>query len=348
MTLDLGYEKLLIVGFGNVGRSLAKLLAFKQEYIKEKYGIDLKIVGLVDSKGAVVKPEGLGVSEILRLVETPRSSLGLQKPYGKTGLSIIDVYDEVEPTIHVELTPPNYDDGEPGLSHIIHAINNHVDVVLANKAPLALYYDKIMSLAKTSNVRVKYKTTVMAGTPLLNLIAGLKGYEVEYVKGILNGTVNYILTEMHENLVTLEEALRKAQALGIAEPNPLIDLEGIDAAAKITIIANTLGLNIKLSDVARQSIRDINLQRIRSTIRRNRVLKQIAQVDFNEGKARVSLEEIPLDSPLAKVNGTYNAVEVNTSINRIVVVGKGAGRIETAYALLDDILSIALEKRGQW
>ncbi len=344
--MTLGYEELLIVGFGNVGRSLAKLIAFKQEVIREKYGLDLRIVGLVDSKGAVVKPGGLTVSEILRLVEAPRSSLGLQKPYGRTGLSIVDVYDEVEPTIHVELTPPNYDDGEPGLSHIIHAIRNHVDIVLANKAPLALYYDKIMSMARASNVRVKYKATVMASTPLLNLIAGLKGYEVEHVKGILNGTVNYILTEMHENLITLEEALRKAQALGIAEPNPLVDLEGIDAAAKIVIIANTLGLNIKLKDVARQSIRDISLQKIRSTIRRNRVLKQIAQVDFNEGKASVSLEEIPLDNLLAKVNGTYNAVEVSTSINRMVVVGKGAGRIETAHALLDDILSIALEKRG--
>ncbi len=344
--MTLGYEELLIVGFGNVGRSLAKLIAFKQEYIREKYGIDLRIIGLVDSKGAVVKPGGLTASEILKLVETPRSSLRLQKPYGKTYSSIVDVYDEVEPTIHIELTPPNYDDGEPGLSHIIHAIKNHVDVVLANKAPLALYYDKIMSMAIASNVRVKYKATVMAGTPLLNLVLGLKGYEVEYVKGILNGTVNYILTEMHENLVTLEEALQKAQALGIAEPNPAIDLEGIDAAAKIVIIANTLGLNIKLQNVVRQSIYNISLQDIRSAIRKSRVLKQVAQVDFNKREAYVKLEEIPLENPLAKVNGTYNAVEIGTSINKIVVVGKGAGRIETAYTILDDIISIALEKRG--
>ena len=110
-----------------------------------------------------------------------------------------------------------------------------------NKAPFVLKYKEIMELALRKNVHVRFKATVMAGTPLIDLLMSLKGYEVELVEGILNGTTNFILTEMHENLIPYEDALKKAQVLGIAEANPDLDVKGWDPAAKLVIISNVLG-----------------------------------------------------------------------------------------------------------
>lgn len=335
-------ENIVVVGFGNVGRSLAKLLAFKHEVVERKYNVKLRVVAVLDSKGAVVKPQGLSPYELLKLCSTPRSRLGYYEAYGELGVGVEEVYSKVDPTIHVELTPSNYDTGEPGISHILYAIRNGVHVVSANKAPFALKYNEIMSEALNKNVLVRIKATVMAGTPLINMLMGLKGYDVKAVEGILNGTVNYVLTEMHNKLISFNEALSKAQALGIAEANPYVDVSGLDAAAKLVIISNILGKPIALHGIERENASRITVREIYEAVRRGYVVKYIAKLDLEEEKAYVKLIELPLNDVLAKVEGTFNGVKITTDVNNIVVIGKGAGGIETAHAVLDDIIDIAL------
>ena len=333
--------KIAIIGFGNVGRSLAKLIAFKGEDIEKKYGVRLNVVAVADSRGAVIREEGLIPYELLKLCELPRSYIFMYKPYGVSGASVEEVYSRIIPDIHVEVTPPNYKSGEPGLSNILYAINSGANVVTANKAPLVLKYDHIMQCAKQRGVLVKFKATVMAGTPLIDLLKSLKGYSIEAVEGIINSTTNYILTEMHEDLIPYSDALKKAQALGIAEPNPDLDVRGWDAAAKLVIISNVIGEPINLDDVERDDLSRIDLREVFKAIKENMVLKFIAKYKVKEKRASVKITKISKDDILSSVKGTMNAVRIRTDINDIVLIGKGAGGIETAHAIMDDVLSIA-------
>ncbi|WFO75415.1 hypothetical protein J4526_00470 [Desulfurococcaceae archaeon MEX13E-LK6-19] len=334
-----------IVGFGSVGRNLAKLLVHKKEFIEKKYNIVVNVVAVMDSKGAVVKENGLSPYELLKLSELPRSSICLYKPYGIPNAGLKDVYARILPDVHVELTPSNYTNGEPGLSHIMYALEHGVNVVSSNKAPFVLEYDKIMEASLRKNLIVKFKATVMAGTPLIDLLMGLKGYEVEVVEGILNGTTNFILTEMHENLVSFSDALKKARVLGIAEANPDLDVKGFDAAAKLVIISNILGTPIRLSDVVREDLSRIDLRDVYNAIKNGMVIKFIARLHVADRKGSVRVEKIPRSNILASVNGTLNCVVVKTDVNTITVIGKGAGGVETAHAVLDDILSIGVMTR---
>ena len=204
-------------------------------------------------------------------------------------------------------------------------------------------YRYIMDLASRKGLKVKFKATVMAGTPLIDLLMGLKGYGVMRVEGILNGTANFILTEMHENLVTFEEALKKAQVMGIAESNPDLDVKGWDTAAKLVIISNVLGRALSLSEVVRDDLSRLDVKDVFRAIREDLVIKFIGELDLEEGRASVKLSRVPRNSIFASVNGTLNAVKVKTDVNEITVVGRGAGGSEAAHALLDDIITIAQE-----
>jgi len=333
--------KIAIIGFGNVGRSLAKLIAFKGRDIERKFKVKLSVVAIADSKGAVVKEDGLTPYELLKLCELPRSYISTYKPYGVPEARVKEIYSRIIPDIHIEVTPSNYESGEPGLSNILYAINNGVNIVTANKAPLVLKYSYIMQYAKQKGVQVRFKATVMAGTPLIDLLRSLKGYDIESIEGIINGTTNYILTEMHEDLIPYSDALKKAQALGIAEANPDLDVKGWDAAAKLVIISNVIGEPLSLNDVERDDLSKLDLREVFKAIKEGMVLKFIAKYNVKEKKASVKITKIPRDDILSNIKGTMNAVRIKTDINNIVLIGKGAGRMETAHALMDDILSIA-------
>lgn len=335
--------ELVLVGFGNVGRSFAKLVAFKKKFVEEKYGVKINIAAIVDSKGAVVKEEGFTPYELLKLCEIPRSTLKNHGFYGIEKAGVKEVYSRVLPDIHVEATPSNYVNGEPGVSHIFYALKRKVNVVTCNKAPLVLNYGEIMDLASKMKVKVKFKATVMAGTPLIDLLMSLKGYDVEHVRGILNSTANFILTEMHENLVSYGDALKKAQIMGIAEANPDLDVKGWDPAAKLVIISNVLGNPVRLNSIVKDDLSKLSLKDIYKAIREGYVTKFIAALDLRKGKGEVKLTKIPKDNVLASVSGTLNAVIIRTDVNEITLIGKGAGGSETAHAILDDVISIVQE-----
>lgn len=330
----------IIVGFGNVGRSLAKTIAYKYKDLENRYDVSVKVAAILDSSGCVIKEEGFSPYELIQLCDYPRSNIKSFNEYGKLDLNLEDIYNIVSPDIHVEVTPSNYENGEPGLNNILFAITNGINIVTSNKAPLALKYDYIMKQSRKKNVYVKFKATVMAGTPLIDLLMSLKCYEINSIEGILNSTTNFILTEMHEKLISFDEALTEALALGIAESNYTLDIKGLDSAAKLTIISNIIGRPINIRNVELDDLSNINIKEIYRAIRSNLVLKFIAKLDVINEKAFVKLMKIPKTDMLSSVGGLLNAVKISTDINKIILIGKGAGGTEAAHAIIDDMISI--------
>lgn len=334
---------IVLAGFGSVGRAYARLLALKTGYIEKKYGVKLKIVGILDSRGGVLKEDGFSPYDLLKLCKIPRSSLCKYKPYNIDSNDVREVYSRITPDIHVEATPSNYESGEPGVSNVLYALHSGVNVVLSNKAPLALRYGEVIGLARRKGVEVKFKSTVMAGTPLLDLLNSLKGYDIERIEGILSGTVNYMLSEMHKSLEPYGKVLKKARMLGIVEANPELDVKGWDSAAKLTIISNVIGEPIRLEDVERDDVSKLTLKQVVKAIREGYTIKYIAKLDVRERRAQVKLAKIPREHFFSTIEGTLNAVGIKTGINEILLSGKGAGGVETSYAMLDDTISIALK-----
>lgn len=337
-----GLVRIAVIGFGNVGRGLVKTIALKNDELARRLNIAVKVVGVVDSKGMALKKDGFTDIELLKLLEQPRSSVGSYAGYGRNYVDVEELYSEVQPEIHVELTPANYDTGEPGLSNIKRALNYGLNVVTANKSPLVKAFGELTAMAQAKNVKLKYTGTVMGATPFLRALKWMRAHRVEYLRGILNSTSNYILTLMQEKLLSIGDAVKEAQLIGLAESNPSLDIDGFDAAAKLVIISNTLGHPIKFQDVERSSLRSIDLRDIVVAIKNGYVYKQISTLDLVKKRASVNVEKIPMSDVLAGVKGAMNAVHIATDIGEYFFQGKGGGGIETAHTVLNDILEIAL------
>jgi len=335
---------LAFIGFGTVGRGLAELLLEKREELKKKYGLEWRVVAISDIKaGSILDDSGIDLREASRLAEA-RTSLETL-PAQKKGLSAIETIRESPSNAIVEVTWTNIVDGEPGYSHIKTALSLGKHVVTTNKGPIALYYRELMKLADANGVKLKFKGTVLSGTPAFNLFDGaLAGCSVSSIRGILNGTTNYILTEMEKGL-DYKDALKEAQRLGYAEADPTMDVEGGDAAAKVTILANALlGINIRPDDVKRKGITSVTTKEVKKAKDRGERIKLIARAEKkgNSILAEVSPIPLPVSDPLANIMGVTNALTFATDcLGNITIVGPGAGRRATGYALLTDLISIA-------
>jgi homoserine dehydrogenase len=215
-------------------------------------------------------------------------------------------------------------------------------VTTTNKGPMALHFRELKKLADEKKVKFLYEGTVISGTPLLNLAREtLAGSQITEIKGILNGTTNYILSKMEEGL-GYDEALKKAQELGYAEAVPDADVLGWDALAKVTILANTVfGADCKPDDFACKGITEITADAIAEAKGRGKRFKLIGKIwrDGDAVKGSVGPEEIDMTHPLAGIMGATNAVTVSTdTLGDITIVGPGAGRTETGYSALIDII----------
>jgi homoserine dehydrogenase len=298
---------ILLFGFGGVGRTYAELLY-------ERTG--LRLCAVFDSGGGVAKKDGFSSDEVRQLLKSPRGAAA------KSGVGRAAAPDEALDIcqVVVDVSPPNYETAEPALSLYRRALSRGLAVVTANKAPLALAFREL------THRRLYYKATVMAGTPLVELLMGLPPQKVLQVRGILNGSTNYIMTRVYKDGVPFEKAVEEARELGILEPDPRLDLEGLDPAAKLVIIANTLGVPLALRDVLRRPLAPLGP-----------VTRYLAILDLETGKASVEPARLAQDDPI-HVDYTMNAVEIVTEVNNILVKGKGAGRRETALVLLNDTL----------
>jgi homoserine dehydrogenase len=340
---------LAFVGFGTVGRGLAELLIEKRSLLERVYGVEWRVVAISDIMlGSVVDDRGIDLSEALRLADSGRNLVSL--PSQRKGLSPIEVIKESPSNTIIEVTWTNLIDGEPGYTHLKTALSLGKNVATTNKGPIALYYRELMDLARSKGVHLRFKGTVLSGTPAFNLFEGpLSGCSVISMKGILNGTTNFILTEMEKGS-DYAAALKEAQRLGYAEADPTMDVEGMDAAAKLAILANVLlGSNIKPGDVKRKGITSVSPLDIQDAKRKGERIKLIGRAE-KEGErilAEVSPTPLPVSDPLANVMGVTNAITFKTDcLGDVTVMGPGAGRRATGYALLSDLISIACSKHG--
>ena len=334
--------RIILVGFGVVGKGVASILARRYAEKVKGYGFNPKIVAIADIDGAVINPRGLS-PEKLEAIKHRGFPISKDPDFGHPGISALDVIESVEAEVVVEVTPVNIKDAEPALSHITKAFKTGKHVVTTNKGPLALAMPALTELADYNNVYFRFSGTVGGGTPMLEFAKRcLAGDKILAIKGILNGTTNYILTEMSQNRVTFQEALANAQKLGYAEREPSMDIDGFDTACKVVILSNwILNKKITLKDVNRTGIRDVSLQALDEAAKRGNTIKLIGAID-GDGPS-VKPTEIPKNNPLC-VSGVLNAVTFFTEFaGEQTLVGRGAGGMETASAVLRDLLDIRHE-----
>ncbi len=249
--------KLAFIGFGTVGQGLTEILLEKKDMLEKKFNFKWTVVAISDKiKGSVYDKKGLDMKKILSLIKSGKKID--EYPSGIKGMNSIDTIKKTNANTIVEVTYTDVKTGEPALTHIKTAINEGKNVVSTNKGPVVKQSAEILELAKSKNVYYGFEGVVLSGTPVLNLArCSLAGNNISSFKGILNGTTNYILTQMEEGK-SYDDALKKAQELGYAEADPTGDVEGLDALGKVVILTNiVLGKKITWEDVRRKGITKI-------------------------------------------------------------------------------------------
>jgi len=300
-----------------------------------KKDLGITITGMADSKSGLVCDEGIDISAVL---EAKRDT-GL---CGKNGVSAEDVIQKADYDVLIEVTPTNALTGEPALGYIRAALARKKHIVTSNKGPIALAYRELSALAKANGVALRYEATVGGAIPIMHTLEdGLKGNEITAVHGVLNGTCNYILTRMAAEGLTYEQALLEAREMGYAEADPTYDVKGIDAAIKLVILANTIwGNGTKLSDIDVTGIDLLTPDALRLAEDGDCTIRLIAEAIPAKKILRVSPRLIEKSHPLV-VEGSLNALTLETDMAKeITLIGRGAGSVETASAILGDILYI--------
>ena len=335
--------RLVFLGFGTVGQGLAELLLAKRDELHRRCGFDWTVTGIADTlKGSAYDPKGIDLAKALALAAKGESLAALDR--GGTGWDGLAMAKHADADVLLEATYTDIKTGEPATSHIRAALERGVHVVTTNKGPLALHYRELADLAAKRKAEFLFEGTVMSGTPVLNLVREtLAGAEIVEMQGILNGTTNYILTRMEEGL-SYEDALKKAQELGYAEAVPDADVLGWDALAKVTILANVVfGASLKPTESPCEGITKITAADIAKAKADGKRYKLIGRV-WREGgavKAAVAPRLVDLSQPLAGVMGATNAVAIKTdALGEVTIVGPGAGRAQTGFSMLTDLIHI--------
>ncbi|MEA1905215.1 MAG: homoserine dehydrogenase [Candidatus Hadarchaeota archaeon] len=331
--------RLMLIGFGNIGRGLARTLLRKGKFLRSSHGISSRVVAVVDEYGAAIDERGLGLKKLLSTAERT-GSVASYPGKGERGKSAVDVIESVDVDVVFELTPTNIKSGEPGLTHLQRAMRKGLHVITSNKGPLVVAFSKLDKLANRTGVEFRYSASVGGAVPILGLARRLlAGDEVRAIRGVLNGTTNYILTRMSREGVPFDVVLHEAQEMGVAEKDPTLDIEGIDTACKVAILANALlDMDVKLKDV-----RVTGIDRIRPEV--TRLAQEAGDTVKLIGVASRDLLEVaprlvPVGHPLA-VGGTLNAITLETDLAReISITGFGAGSWETSSALIGDLIDI--------
>lgn len=340
--------KIGLIGCGTVGQGFLEILLQKEKLLKEEFDFEAKVVAISDKlKGSLLLPEGVDIVKLLSLLEQGENIGDYLE--GKSNeaekMDALQVIEQCDADIIAELTYTDIQTAEPATSHVKKALQTGKHVVTSNKGPAALFYNELKTLAEENNRLFKIEGTVMSGTPVFNLCENaFAGNEIKEIKGILNGTTNFILSKMEEEGMDYEDALQLAQKLGYAEADPTADVEGYDALAKIVILSNVLlGGNIKPTDAAREGITALSKDKILKAKKEGFRYKLIASTRKENGRivASVSPQKLPLSDPLSGIMGANNALSFDLDLlGKVTIQGPGAGKTETGYSILVDILAI--------
>ncbi|MEM5823522.1 MAG: homoserine dehydrogenase [Archaeoglobaceae archaeon] len=316
--------RIAIIGFGTVGQGVAELLARKREEIEKRIG-KFKVVAIADLTGSI--------SGDFKLEDAIESRKQGKLPKQR---SAMEVAEQEDYDVMIEVTTTRLD--ESGIVYMKTALNKGASVITSNKS-IAIALPELLKMAEKKNAKLLYEATVGGAMPVIKLLNSyLALCEIQRINGILNGTCNYILTRMEEEGLPYSQVLKEAQEMGIAESNPTADVEGIDAGIKLVILANTIGIPAKFEDVEREGITKITPHAFKVAMQKGFTIRLIAEV--SRRKLRVSPRLVKINSPLA-IKGTLNALLINTdTAGEIFVAGRGAGKFETASAILSDLYEL--------
>ncbi|HID98580.1 MAG TPA: homoserine dehydrogenase [Thermodesulfobacteriaceae bacterium] len=314
--------KVGLLGFGTVGSGTAEILLEQSELLKRRSGLQIRLARICDKD-----------------TETPR---GLELPPGILTDDVNVLLDDPEIDIFIELMGGL----EPARTFVLEAMKKGKHVVTANKALLAMHGREIFGAAEEYGVSVGFEASVGGGIPVIKAVKeGLIGNHLTTVMGIMNGTANYILTRMTDEGLDYEDALQEAQRLGYAEADPTYDVEGIDTAHKLTILASlSFGVKVELSDVFTEGITRLSLLDIdfaRDLGYRIKLLA-IARNTKHGTELRVHPTMVPESHLLGQIGGAYNAFYIiGDSVGKVLLYGLGAGKMPTGSAVVADVVDMA-------
>lgn len=353
--------RLVLLGFGTVGQWLAQALQAQHAWLQEECGVDVTIISVATAHhGLIYRRDGLAIPTLLELVATRQPLSAYPKVTHWT--NILEGLQATGGDVLAESTGATLRNGEPGLSYIRAALMQGMHVITSSKGPMALAGLELLSLARAQGVELRMESTVMSGTPVLSTIReGMAGTRIRAIRGILNGTANFILSAMAMGQ-DYAEALAQAQAQGYAEADPTDDVEGDDAVAKTLILAAVIfGHALAPEQVVRCGITTLTRDQVQQADAQGKRIKHLASLRLlsmdgtavsreaaesgtapTRLEARVEPTALPLSDPLARIDGLLNAIVIQTDTpQEVTVIGPGAGRFQAGQGMLADLIAIA-------
>ena len=334
---------LVLLGLGNVGKAFVRLAHEKRGFCRDRYGLDFRLRAALATGGGfaadpISHPEGLAERPAVPAGERAAS------PEWTAGLRLEDALAAAPRGVVIECTPTDIRSGQPGLDHMRLALSRGWHVAAASKGGLVTDLPGLRRLAKDRGVALKYSGATAAALPTLDVgQVALSGAEVTKIEGILTGVTNLILSRMEAG-GSFESALAEAQAMGIAEPDPSLDIDGWDTACKILLIANTVaGTEFRLADVVRQGIRHVRPEDIAAARAAGRTLKLVGRYtrDGQSERIEVGVSALGPEHPLCGVSGTNKAIAyVTDTMGTVFVSGGKSDPRGTAASVLKDIINI--------
>ena len=338
-------HRLVFIGFGNVARSLARLLLRKREVLKAEYGIEFTVTGIATGRhGCAVSPKGLDLEAALESVEAGKSIAPLSAIPVETSMQVIE---KSAGDVMFENSPVDHHTGRPALEHVRLALEKGMHVITANKGTVVHGYREMTELAKERGKRFLFESTVLGGSPLFSVFReALPAAELRSFSGIINATTNLILTRMEEG-ESFEDAVKYCQSIGLAETDPSADVDGWDAAIKVAALITVLmDTPVTPQQVEREGIRGISAAMVKKAAQEGKRWKLVASAarDAEGVQARVAPALVPASSPLYGIQGSSTGLTFRTDVlpdYSIIVTereGMRGGPQETAYGLLADFV----------
>lgn len=336
--------RLAFMGFGSAGQALAKLLLEQEEQIRKEYGTKVSVVAIATkTRGNLIDAWGIDLDKALKNIET---SGRFDKVLGASEtMTAQEIAEKVDYDILVELTPLEFSTGKHAIEHVKAALSRGKHAITANKGPVAWAYEELNQLAKKNNCHFLYEATIMDGTPIFNMYRKcLRLCKITEIKGILNATTNLILDQLAEGK-PFAQIISDGRKRGFIEANPATDVEGYDAAIKLSVLANVLmGANITPTDISRQGVKGITREELRKADENGNVIKLICRVAEEDGevKAAVALEEIDKNDIYASVRGTSAIITMKTDLMGVLTIIQGGEDVvqQGAYGIFADVLEI--------
>jgi homoserine dehydrogenase len=339
-------HNLCFLGFGNVNRTLVRLLEDRRQELRDRHSIEYRVTGIASRRlGWIADGNGIDLDALHALNSDADPHTWRTGASAPEQTNIQTWLGAAHATVLFEATSLDVATGEPAIAHIRAALDHGAHAITANKGPIVHAYRELRELAIARGKKFLFESTVMDGVPIFSLFDQMPAIHLRGFHGILNSTTNVILSEMESGL-TFDEAVKKAQSLGIAETDATHDIDGWDATVKTSALITVLmDAPIRLEEIVREGIRDLTHQAVRNAKRDGWPFKLICRAKRvgDRVEASVGPEKVLATSPMGKIAGTSSYIYFETDIfPRLAITEENPGLYATAYGMLADFVRAAL------